>query len=76
MKGLVILGIVLMVLGGLVLVYRGITYTDKEQVVDIGPIEASAEREKTVPVHPILGGILLATGVGLTVYGARRTSHA
>lgn len=72
MKPLLLIGILLMVLGGAALAYRGFSYTDREKVVDLGPIEATAEREKTVPIPPILGGVLLAAGVALTIAGARQ----
>ena len=72
MKPMVVIGIVLMVLGVLALAYQGFSYTDKEKVVDIGPIEATAETEESVAVPPIIGGMLLVGGIVLTVMGARR----
>jgi hypothetical protein len=67
-----IIGIVLIVIGIIGLVYGGITYTTKEKVLDIGPIEATAERQKTIPLPPILGGLALAGGVALLIVGSRR----
>jgi hypothetical protein len=67
-----IIGIVLIVIGIIALAYGGITYTTKEKVVDIGPIEATAERQKTIPLPPILGGLALAGGVALLITGSRR----
>ena len=69
-----IVGIILIVLGALALIYQGITYTRRRQVVDIGPIQATAEEEETIPIPPIVGGILLIAGVGLVIAGGRRTS--
>jgi hypothetical protein len=69
MKGF---GIVLIVLGLAALAYQGFTYTSREKVLDIGPLHATAEREKTVPLPPIVGGIALAGGVALLVIGARK----
>ena len=65
------IGIVLIVLGILALVYQGFTYTKREKVVDIGPIEASADREKHVPIPPIVGGVALAAGVALVAMGRK-----
>lgn len=72
MKPLLWIGVLLMFMGGAALAYRGFSYTDREKIVDIGPIEATAEREKTVSIPPVLGGVLLVAGAVLTVAGARR----
>lgn len=67
-----LLGIVLIVLGALALAYGGFTYTTKEKVVDIGPIEATAEKKHSVPLPPILGGLAVAAGIVLVVAGGRK----
>ena len=67
-----IVGILLIVIGIIALAYGGITYTTREKVVDIGPIEATAERQKTIPLPPLLGGLALAGGVALLIVGSRR----
>jgi hypothetical protein len=72
MKPVSIVGVVLIVVGILALVYQGITYTKRETVVDIGPIHATADRDKTIPLPPIVGALALAGGVVLLVSGARR----
>lgn len=72
MKTLSILGVVLIVLGVLALAYQGITYTTRETVLDIGPIEATAERQRTVPLPPILGAAAVAAGVIVLFVGRRR----
>jgi hypothetical protein len=40
-------------------------------VLDIGPIEATAEQRKTVPISPIAGGAAVVAGVALVIAGAR-----
>ena len=72
MKPVAILGIVLIVLGLAALAYQGVTYTTREKVIDIGPIHATAERQKTVPLPPILGIVAVAAGVALVVVGSRK----
>lgn len=67
-----IVGIVLIVLGVISLALGGINYTKKEKVLDIGPIQATAERHKTIPLPPLLGGLALAGGVVLLVAGGRK----
>lgn len=72
MKPVTLLGAVLIVLGLAALAYQGITYTTREKVIDIGPLEATAERQKTIPLPPILGIVAVAAGVALVVVGARK----
>jgi hypothetical protein len=66
-----IAGVILIVLGAAALVYQGITYTSRETVLDIGPIHATADRQKTIPLSPVLGLIAVAGGVALLIVGAR-----
>jgi len=67
-----IAGIVLIVLGIAALAYQGITYTTTETVIDIGPLKATAERERTFPLPPVAGGAAVLAGVALLVIGARK----
>ncbi|MGH9308085.1 MAG: DUF3185 domain-containing protein [Vicinamibacterales bacterium] len=67
-----ITGVILIVIGIIALAYGGITYTRREKVLDIGPIEATAERRETVPLPPVLGVVALAGGIVLMIAGARR----
>lgn len=66
------IGLVLVVLGLLALVYQGFTYTQRETVIDLGPIQATADREKTVPLSPIVGVVAVAGGIALLVAGRKR----
>jgi len=66
------IGIVLIVLGLLALVYQGFTYTQRETVIDLGPIHATADREKTLPLPPIFGVVAVAGGIALLVAGRKR----
>ena len=74
MKMASLVGIVLIVLGVIGLAVGGINYTSREKVVDIGPIEATAEKRERIPISPVAGGIALAAGVVLLIAGNRRTS--
>jgi hypothetical protein len=69
---LTIVGIALLVLGLISLAYQGITYTKSEKVLEIGPITATKETKKTIPLPPILGGAALLGGIVLLAAGARR----
>ena len=70
MRSTTILGIALIILGVVALAYGGITYTQREKIIDIGPVQATADREKTIPLPPILGGLSLAGGVALVIFGS------
>ncbi|RQW79335.1 MAG: DUF3185 domain-containing protein, partial [Geobacter sp.] len=48
------------------------TYTTQEKVVDLGPLQMTAEKTKTFPLPPILGGIALVGGIVLLAVGNRR----
>ena len=72
MKPLTMLGIALIVLGLAALVYQGLTYTTREKVLDIGPITATAERTKSIPLPPVVGIVAVAAGVALVVVGSRK----
>lgn len=59
------LGIVLVILGVVALFWTGFTYTKREKIVDAGPIEISADKEKSFNWPPYAGGILLVGGIVL-----------
>lgn len=72
MKPVALLGIVLIVLGIGALAYQGFSYTTREKVLDLGPLQATAERRKTVPIPPIVGIVAVVAGVALLMAGARK----
>ena len=71
MKTLSIVGILLIVIGIAAFAYQGITYTTQEKVVDLGPLQMTAEKTRTIPLPPIMGGIALAGGIVLLILGKR-----
>ena len=71
MKAPVIVGILLIVLAVVAFSYQGITYTRREKVLDIGPIQATAEKKETIPLPPLLGAAALIGGVALVFVGSR-----
>ncbi len=72
MKTGMIVGIILIVLGVVALGYEGISYTTREKVIDVGPLQASVERKKTIPLSPIVGGAAVLGGIVLVIVAARR----
>ena len=67
-----ILGIILIVIGLVGFALGGFSFTKKEKVLDVGPIEATADEKKSVPIPPLLAGLALVSGVVLVAVSARK----
>ena len=74
MKSATLAGIVLIVLGVLSFAYQGISVTTQKKVVDVGPIHATKDERHTLPLPPVLGGLLLIGGVALLLAGQRSSA--
>jgi hypothetical protein len=72
MKPATIIGIILIALGIAGFALGGFSFTKKEKVLDVGPVEATADDKKTVPIPPLLAGIAVVGGVILVAAGSRR----
>lgn len=72
MKTYTLIGIILIVIGIVAFAYQGITYTTREKVIDIGPIQMTAEKTKTLPLPPLVGGVALVGGIALLVMGSKK----
>jgi hypothetical protein len=66
-----LIGILLIVFGVAALAVGGFSYTDREKVLDLGPIEATTEERKTIPLSPIVGLAAVAGGIALVVVGSK-----
>jgi len=71
MKPIAFAAILLIVGGVAALVWQGVTYTTRDTVIDIGPLHATAEREHTVPLSPLLGIAAVAGGAVLLLVSGR-----
>ena len=67
-----IAGIVLIVIGLIGLIWGGISWTEEKTVVDLGPIQAQTQEQKSIPITPIVGGIALVAGIVLLVVPGRK----
>ena len=74
MKPAAILGLLLLVAGLAALAYQGFTYKSRETVLSLGPIHATADRDKTVILPPVLGLAAVAGGVVLLIAGGRKAA--
>ena len=72
MKGISIVGIALIVLGIAGFAVGHISYTTKEKVIDLGPIEATAEKKHNVAIPDIAAALALAAGVALVFAGTKK----
>jgi hypothetical protein len=69
MNGRMLLGVALIVIGIIALVYQGFTYTTRKKVLDIGPIQATKEEHRMIPVPPVIGVIAVISGVAVLALG-------
>ncbi len=65
-------GIILMIIGIVMLVWGGFTYTKKEKLIDAGPIQISADKKESVNWPPYAGGIALVAGVIVFITSKKR----
>ena len=73
MKPAGIFGIILIAVGIVLLAYGGYTsFTTKENVAKLGPLEINKQKEHPVPIGPVAGGACLVGGIILVVTGNRR----
>jgi hypothetical protein len=73
MKTNILIAVILILIGIVAFGYHGITYTTREKVVDIGPLEVTADKTRTFPLPPIVGAIALAGGILLLVVGRNKS---
>jgi hypothetical protein len=65
-------GVLLIVIGLVGLLWGGISWTQEEQVLDVGPVEVNQQTEKTLPIPPIAGAVAVLAGAGVLIAGRRR----
>jgi hypothetical protein len=66
------LAVVLIAIGLVGLIYGGVSWTHREKVVDLGPVEVTHDKRESVPLPPIAGGICLLGGIALLVSAGKR----
>ena len=65
-------GVLVIVAGVLALAYQQLSYTTRETVLDIGPLEATTESRKVIPLPPLIGVAIVAGGVILVLAARKR----
>ena len=66
------LGIILIIAGAIMLIWSGISFTKKEKVVDVGPLQVSVDKKQRLTWPPYLGGLLIVGGIVLVVTDKKR----
>ena len=71
-----VFGIVLIVVGVLALVYGGISWTHRDKVVDLGPVEVTRQEHERIPLPPIAGAVAVVAGVAALFAAGRHRAAA
>lgn len=68
MDAIKILGVILIIAGLLVLVYRGFTYTSETHETQIGPLELKVKEKKKVHFPVWTGVVAILAGAGILAF--------
>jgi uncharacterized membrane protein YidH (DUF202 family) len=67
MKTNTLLAVLLIAIGIIAFAYQGINFKTKEKAVDLGPVQITHDKTRTLPLPPIVGAIALVGGIVLLV---------
>ena len=67
-----VIGALLILAGVIALSVGGFSFTTRDKVAEVGPIQVTTERQRSVPLSPILSGLAIAAGVVLIVASSRK----
>jgi hypothetical protein len=73
-KPIIHVGIALILLGIVAFTYQGGSDTDRAKAVDVGLVHAGVDTKKTLPISPVLGGLVLVCGIVLVFVGIKKSS--
>jgi hypothetical protein len=73
MKSILVFGILLLALGVGMLVYQSISYTQRKNIAQIGPVHVTKEESNTIRLPPLLGITAVGVGGALIVVGVRKS---
>ena len=72
MKPMALVGLVLIIIGVIGIAFGSISFTHKEKVIDLGPIEVTADKKDTPPLPELASGAAILAGIVLLFVGARK----
>jgi len=73
MRGLTLIGVVLVILGVGALLFGHFSYTETKPLIDAGPIHVNSQEDHTVWIPTAAGIVVLLAGLGLVFAGQRKT---
>lgn len=73
MKTNTVLAIILIIVGIVAFAYQGISYTSRDKVINLGPLQVTTEKTSTFPLPPIVGGIAMVGGIVLLLVGSKKS---
>jgi uncharacterized membrane protein HdeD (DUF308 family) len=71
-KLMALAGVLLIAAGVFALAYQQISYTTRETVLEMGPLEATTERRRIIPLSPLIGVAAIAGGVIFIIAARKR----
>ncbi len=71
MRGLTIIGVVLILVGVGALLFGHFSFTETKPLIDAGPIHVATQEDHTVWIPTVAGVVILLAGVGLVFAGRR-----
>ncbi len=67
-----VLGIVLIIAGILMFIFRSFSFTEEKKILDVGPLEVNKQEQKTIGWPVYAGGIAVLAGIALVVMDKKR----
>lgn len=68
-----VIGIVLIIIGILMFVFRSFSFTQEKKVVDLGPLQVNRQEEKTIGWPVYAGAIAVIAGIALVVLDRKQS---
>ncbi|MBX3144939.1 MAG: hypothetical protein KF813_14365 [Trueperaceae bacterium] len=72
MRSLTLIGVILVVLGIAAFVFDRVSFTERTTAVEVGPVQVTTERERSISIPNIAAGAAVAAGLIMIVMGSRR----
>ena len=67
-----VIGALLILAGVIALSVGRFSFTTRDRVAEVGPVQVTTEHERSVPLSPVLSGLAIAAGVVLIVASSRK----